>query len=323
MDAGERLVRETVALEAVRYDSQTGLVPVVVQDAHDDQVLMVAYANREALKRTLDTGYAWFWSRSRQEFWQKGATSGNVQRVQEVWLDCDADTVLYRVETAGPACHTGAPSCFYRRILRHLPKDSTEPSDAPLAASGCTLASGWTVAPGATSASDLISTFDPPSTSGSTSTSGPQVASSPTSQVEVQAGAGGVVTEPRTAPPDWSVLTRLWQTMEERWRERPNGSYTSYLFNQGIDKVAKKFGEEGVEVVLAAKNAVGNTGGRGTSPAAGTNGVDVSVDDTPLSAGQAELAAESADALYHLFALWKAAGIHPDDVLQVLAKRAR
>lgn len=101
--------------DAIRWDAQ-GLVPVVVQDATTHQVLMVAYMNAEALRRTLETGETVFWSRSRSELWRKGATSGNVQRVCEVYVDCDADTLLMLVEPMGPACHTGAVSCFYRKL---------------------------------------------------------------------------------------------------------------------------------------------------------------------------------------------------------------
>jgi phosphoribosyl-ATP pyrophosphohydrolase/phosphoribosyl-AMP cyclohydrolase len=93
-----------------------GLVPAIVQDANTGQVLMLAYMNQESLNRTLETGQTWFWSRSRSELWHKGATSGNTQRVIEVRFDCDADTLLVRVEPAGPACHTGRPSCFFRRL---------------------------------------------------------------------------------------------------------------------------------------------------------------------------------------------------------------
>ncbi len=99
---------------ALRFDER-GLIPAIVQDARTGQVLMLAYMNAEALERTLATGEAHFWSRSRRELWHKGATSGNVQRVVELRVDCDADTLLLRVEPAGPACHTGNVSCFYRR----------------------------------------------------------------------------------------------------------------------------------------------------------------------------------------------------------------
>ncbi len=102
-------------LPPLKFDAR-GLLPVVVQDVHTHQVLMVAYMNAEALQCTLDTGEAHFWSRSRQTLWHKGATSGHVQRVVEIRVDCDADTLLLLVEPAGPACHTGNTSCFYRRF---------------------------------------------------------------------------------------------------------------------------------------------------------------------------------------------------------------
>jgi len=99
----------------LKFDER-GLIPAIAQDARTGQVLMMAWMNEEALRRTLETGEAWFWSRSRQELWHKGATSGNVLRVQEVWVDCDADTLLLKVDPAGPACHTGEVSCFFRRL---------------------------------------------------------------------------------------------------------------------------------------------------------------------------------------------------------------
>lgn len=93
-----------------------GLIPAVVQDAHSEQVLMVAWMNADALRRTVQTGQTHFWSRSRGELWHKGATSGHTQRVTGIWVDCDADVLLVRVEPAGPACHTGAVSCFFRTL---------------------------------------------------------------------------------------------------------------------------------------------------------------------------------------------------------------
>ncbi|BBL79544.1 histidine biosynthesis bifunctional protein HisIE [Rubrobacter xylanophilus] len=101
--------------ERVRFDER-GLVPVVVQDAEDGAVLMMAYANREALERTLATGEAHYYSRSREELWRKGETSGNTQRVLEVRLDCDGDALLYLVEPRGPACHTGERTCFFATL---------------------------------------------------------------------------------------------------------------------------------------------------------------------------------------------------------------
>ncbi len=102
----------------VRFDER-GLVPVVVQDAASGAVLMVAWMNEEALQRTRETGQAYFWSRSRQELWHKGATSGNFMNVREIRMDCDADTLLLKVDPAGPACHTGEQSCFYRSLPLH------------------------------------------------------------------------------------------------------------------------------------------------------------------------------------------------------------
>ncbi len=99
----------------IRYDER-GLIPAVVQDAVTGQVLMVAYMNAEALRLTRETGEAHFWSRSRQALWHKGATSGNIQRVREIRYDCDGDALLLLVEPAGPACHTGEVSCFYRTL---------------------------------------------------------------------------------------------------------------------------------------------------------------------------------------------------------------
>jgi imidazoleglycerol phosphate synthase cyclase subunit len=99
----------------LRFDER-GLIPAVMQDAATDEVLMVAWMNREALRRTLADGRTWFWSRSREELWAKGETSGHVQRVVEVRADCDGDTLLVRVEQTGVACHTGTRSCFARTI---------------------------------------------------------------------------------------------------------------------------------------------------------------------------------------------------------------
>jgi len=103
------------ALAAVAWP-ESGLLPVVAQDASSGDVLMLAYVNREALQRTLEASEAHYYSRSRGELWHKGATSGNTQRVREVRYDCDGDALLYRVESAGPACHTGERSCFFRTL---------------------------------------------------------------------------------------------------------------------------------------------------------------------------------------------------------------
>ena len=102
-------------VKAVRFDTQ-GVVTAVAQDATDGRVLMVAWMNAETLRQTLASGDVTYWSRSRAEVWRKGATSGYTQRLVEAWVDCDGDTVLLKVEQTGPACHTGAPTCFFRKL---------------------------------------------------------------------------------------------------------------------------------------------------------------------------------------------------------------
>ena len=168
-------------LDELRFDS-AGLIPVVAQQCDTGEVLMLAYANREALQRTLESGDAHYYSRSRSELWRKGATSGHVQRVEEVRVDCDGDSVLYRVRQTGPACHTLSRSCFFRAV-------------------------------------------------------------------EGEALA--------LAAPAADILARLEDIVRERDETRPEGSYTSYLFEKGIDKILKKVGEEATEVVIAAKNEDG------------------------------------------------------------------
>ncbi|MFP4393914.1 MAG: phosphoribosyl-AMP cyclohydrolase [Anaerolineales bacterium] len=109
----------------LKFDGR-GLIPAVVQDAATGEVLMVAWMNAESLRLTQETGETHFWSRSRQELWHKGATSGNTQRVREIWVDCDADTLLVKVDPAGPACHTGQRSCFFRRLGNQANSENEE-----------------------------------------------------------------------------------------------------------------------------------------------------------------------------------------------------
>jgi len=169
-----------VDLEAIRFDD-AGLVPAIVQDAQSGAVLTLAYMNRESLALTVKTGQTWFWSRSRQKLWKKGETSGNTQEVVEIKIDCDNDAIVLLVNPAGPACHTGAMTCFHNSI------DDNQ--------------------------------------------SGPR---------EIVAAS--------------DTLSRLYQLIEQRRRERPAGSYTTYLFNEGLDKILKKVGEESTESIIAAKN---------------------------------------------------------------------
>ncbi len=106
---------EVRGIEDIRYDAR-GLVPAIVQDHENGQVLMLAYMNAESLRRTVETGRTWFYSRSREELWPKGETSGHVQHVKRILYDCDADTLLVQVEQVGAACHTGERTCFYREF---------------------------------------------------------------------------------------------------------------------------------------------------------------------------------------------------------------
>ncbi len=100
-----------------QYFVKSDLIPAIVVEESTGQVLMLAYMNRESLQKTVETGYTWFWSRSRQELWNKGATSGHLQKVKELYADCDNDTLLVKVEQIGAACHTGHHSCFYKQLL--------------------------------------------------------------------------------------------------------------------------------------------------------------------------------------------------------------
>ncbi len=100
----------------IDFEKFSGLLPVIAQDHRSGRVLMLAYANLEAVRKTQETGYAHYWSRSRNTLWKKGDSSGHVQQITEVLVDCDEDTLLYKVSQTGPACHTGAQSCFYRKL---------------------------------------------------------------------------------------------------------------------------------------------------------------------------------------------------------------
>lgn len=103
-------------MDLEKYFVKSDLIPAVVQEHSTGEVLMVAWMNRESMAKTLETGYTWFWSRSRQELWNKGATSGHLQKVVEIYSDCDDDTLLVKVEQKGAACHTGNHTCFFKKI---------------------------------------------------------------------------------------------------------------------------------------------------------------------------------------------------------------
>jgi phosphoribosyl-ATP pyrophosphohydrolase/phosphoribosyl-AMP cyclohydrolase len=219
-----------------------GLIPAVVQDDQTGEVLTVAYMNAESLAKTLQTGETWFWSRSRQELWHKGATSGNTQKVVDVRLDCDNDALLVRVIPNGPACHTGERSCFFA---------SAEPQPA--------------VAPVAAEEPKRIEAAPAPGLS----------------LVNVSAMNLGI------------LLQDLYKLIQERKDQRPEGSYTTYLFDSGLDKILKKVGEEASETIIAAKNE-----------------------------DRKQLSGEISDLLYHLLVLMVERKVSLEDILGELDKRA-
>ncbi|MCC2685634.1 MAG: phosphoribosyl-ATP pyrophosphatase [Paenibacillaceae bacterium] len=211
----------TQALDEIRWDEQ-GLAPAVVQDAASKDVLMMAYMNKESLRRTVETGEAWFWSRSRAELWHKGATSGHYQKVRSIRYDCDADTLLLQVQPLGPACHNGTYSCFTGAIATQ----------------------------------------------------------------EGQAASGAASSD------RFAILSELESVIAQRDAERPTGAYTTYLFEQGIDKILKKVGEETAEVIIAAKNRNND-----------------------------ELRYEASDLIFHLFVLLRESKLPLDDLMRELESR--
>ena len=212
----------TIVPEDLRFDEQ-GLIPVVVQDAGTRQVLTLAYMNAESLNITLETRETWFWSRSRSSLWHKGESSGNTQRVVDILVDCDNDALTVLVDPSGPACHTGAQSCFHNDIGYHAATGTGPEQEATLE----------------------------------------------------------------------DVLSGLYQVIESRKRERPEGSYTTYLFDQGLDKILKKVGEESAETIIAAKNE-----------------------------DRDALVKESSDLLYHLIVLFVDRGLSLQDVSAELRQRS-
>lgn len=205
-------------LDEIRFDEQ-GLVPTIVQDAQTHDVLTLAYMNKESLRRTIETGETWFWSRSRAQLWHKGETSGNTQRVVSVTVDCDGDALRILVLPNGPACHKGEQSCFH----------------------------------------DVIHETS---------------------------------IEQRRDASIGDVLNELYSVIESRKRELPEGSYTAYLFEQGIDKMLKKLGEESSETIIAAKNE-----------------------------DRDALIREVSDLLYHLLVLLVQRGVTLSEVRDELARR--
>ena len=106
-----------VTIEDLKFEKINRLVPVIAQDVNSGTILMLAYANLNALRKTMETGFAHYWSRSRDTLWKKGETSGNLQKIVEVLVDCDRDTLIYKVQQKGPACHTGRQNCFFSKLI--------------------------------------------------------------------------------------------------------------------------------------------------------------------------------------------------------------
>lgn len=210
------------------FEKQT-LIPCIVQSAENGQVLMLAYLNEEAYNRTLATGELTFFSRSRQQLWVKGETSGNRLRLQKLTWDCDADTLLAQVLPSGPVCHTGDATCFEGEAV-------------------------------------IGSKLNIPTKNSKISSESSKIA----------------------------VLTRLFDCIEGRKKAPKAGAYTSYLFDEGLDKILKKVGEEAAEVIIASKNS-----------------------------NVEAFLGEAADLIYHLFVLLAELGLKPEAVYEVLEGRER
>jgi phosphoribosyl-AMP cyclohydrolase / phosphoribosyl-ATP pyrophosphohydrolase len=231
---------ENGLIHRLKFDAD-GLIPAIVQDHTSGEVLMLAYMNPESLARTLQSGETWFFSRSRGELWHKGATSGHTQKVTDMRLDCDGDTLLVFVVPQGPACHTGEQTCFFENV--------------------------HSVTPTA------------------------EVASPNEAEINKHGGRLSLVNGPAM---DLGILLQdLFTLILDRKDQRPENSYTSYLFNSGLDKILKKVGEEASETIIAAKNE-----------------------------GTKELTSELTDLLYHLLVLMAEREVSLRDIISELSSRA-
>jgi phosphoribosyl-AMP cyclohydrolase / phosphoribosyl-ATP pyrophosphohydrolase len=216
--ASDRRLATAVALDDLRFDDR-GLVPVVAQDARSGAVFMVAWANREALELSLDTGLMHYWSRSRSALWKKGESSGNLQRIISLHGDCDSDTVLARVTMEGPACHTGDTTCF-----------------------------GAVEGRGSAEAVEGRISAEPEKGRISAEAEKGQSSAEAVEEEDAAEAAPGKDGETGTSPDH--VLTLLWEVLEARDRDRPQESYTTRLLADENLRL-KKLGEEMVELVTA------------------------------------------------------------------------
>ena len=220
-------ISDTAVIGSLKFDDR-GLIPAIVQDNNTGQVLMLAYMNKESLEKTLREGKACYYSRSREQQWLKGETSGHFQYVQSIKYDCDADSLLMTVNQVGVACHEGIFTCFHNKLQ-------------------------------------------------------------PDGSVSVEEESGEIT------PQDlgW-VLSDLYALIKERKETRPEGAYTTYLFDKGQDKILKKVGEEAAETIIASKN---------NDPA--------------------ELVSEASDLLYHLMVLLAHHEVGPERIAAELVRRRK
>ncbi len=298
-DKGER--REPAWLDRIAWDAQ-GLVPVIAQEQASGRVLMLAWMDREALLRTVDSREAIYWSRSRGRLWQKGETSGHLQRVVEVRLDCDGDAVLLVVTQAGGiACHTGRESCFFAR----LEDAGWSAADPVLKDPGAIYGDGRL--PRRTRDNGLGTR--PPSADQalfSAEAPGPHPSPPPLAQGRESSGSlpcsrfsrtgegrgGGQVGPTVASSEPETILTRLAAVLEARKHADPETSYVAGLYAKGLDAILKKLGEEATETLLAAKGG-----------------------------DRRALVYETADLWFHSLVTLAALDLGPEAVLEELARR--
>ncbi len=223
-------------LEMVKYNAD-GLIPAITQDIRTDEVLMLAYMNEESLKKTIETGKAHYFSRSRQKLWLKGETSGHFQKIRSISIDCDQDTLLLKVEQTGAACHTGHRSCFFTRIEADELKAGAEMKDIDM--------QGITADEDSKAANAEIGVQGITADVQNVAAAGAQG-----STVYDQCKSADLAAE-EVGP---EVLREVYEVITDRLLHPKEGSYTNYLFTKGLDKILKKIGEEASEVVIASKN---------------------------------------------------------------------
>lgn len=227
----------TNIFDLVKFNAD-GLIPAVTQDIRTDEVLMLAYMNEESIRKTIETGKAHYYSRSRQKLWLKGETSGHFQQVRSISVDCDGDTLLLKVEQTGAACHTGHRTCFFTRLDVEKLQES-ELQDGQMQANA-TAGEG----PLGSDAVGTAGTGDP-------DLAVSRKAESSGTYQEITAEQSGTDAELLAGP---EVLGEVFHVISDRLAHPKEGSYTNYLFGKGLDKILKKVGEEACEVVVASKN---------------------------------------------------------------------